>query len=105
MNNIKLTLVSATSSINGGYILKLQNVTTEITPFGNKEQSITYYMKVAALATVKVGNKVAPIAPGYVAEMDIDSFDMVVRDYVVPEGEDAAGQVIPLKWLQLKPAA
>lgn len=102
MNALKLTLDKATESSNGGYILKLVNSTETDTPFGPKTQSITYYMKVAELAINPKTNK--PIAAGFEATLDIEEFDVVIRDFVPEEG-DNAGQVIPCKWLQLKPAA
>jgi hypothetical protein len=96
MNNLKLTVEKATASTNGGFILTLANKVSVETPFGPKEQSITHYMKVAELA--------AGVQVGYSATLDLDKFDIVLRDFI-PETGDNAGQVIPCKWLQLKPAA
>lgn len=103
MNNIQLTVEKATASSNGGFILKLVNSNSVATAFGNKEQNITYYMKVKELATHKVNNRMVPIGAGYVADLDLDEMVVVERDYVIPEGENA-GDIIPLKWLQLQPA-
>ena len=94
MNTLKLTVAKSTESINGGFILTLQNKNSVQTPFGKKEQSITYYMKVAD-NSAKIG---------FSADRDLDEYDSVERDFIPEEG-DNAGQVIPCKWLQLKPAA
>lgn len=93
---LKLTLETATPSVNGGFVLKLVNAVNVNTAFGAKEQKLTYYMKVKELAT--------GVIPGFSAVMNIDNFDVVVRDFIPEEGENA-GAVIPCKWLQLKPAA
>lgn len=94
MAKINLTVVKSTPSSNGGFILKLQNKTAIVTPFGKKEQSITYYMKVAD-NSAKVG---------FAADLELNDFLIVERDFIPEDGENA-GEIIPCKWLQLPTAA
>lgn len=100
--DIQLTVDKATPSSNGGFILKLVNHTSVTTAFGGKEQTITYYMKVAT--------KPSNVKPGFKSIIDLDEFVVVNRDFeVTPEiaadnPNMTAGDLIPLKWLQLKPA-
>lgn len=93
-NLIDLIVSKITESTNGGFILTLQNKTATVTPFGKKEQSITYYMKVA--------EKV--VEPGFNAKLNLDDYQIVERDFIPEDGENA-GKIIPCKWLQLPVAA
>lgn len=91
MATIALTVTKATASTNGGFILKLVNDSSMVTPFGNKKQTKTLYMKVETAPKV-----------GFKADLDLDMFVIVPREYQIPEdAEENAGEIIMLDWLQL----
>lgn len=91
-----MSITPTTKSEVPGEIVKIQRkeVKTLATPLGNKSSSLqeTYYMKVAK-ATVEVGASVS---------LDPDDYAIALYEYQVPEGRENAGEVLQLKWLQLK---
>ncbi len=93
-NLINLEVISSTPSSKGGHILKLQNKEAKemITPFGKKkvDSQTTYYMKVEEAQKV-----------GFKADLDVDQFKVVDREFV-PEDAVAGAPALILKWLQLK---
>ena len=86
--------MSSTASENGGHILKLQSKQDKVqeTVFGTTTQKSqeTYYLKVGA-----------PVAVGTVGDIDISKFKVTELPYVLPEGNENAGQTVMLKWLFL----
>lgn len=95
-NLIQLSVVSATPSSNGGFIVKLQNKSSSMvqTPFGMKTSTKqqTYYMKLDSAPQV-----------GFSAPLDIDLFNVVERSHTIEDvTSDKNGESISLKWLQSK---
>lgn len=96
-------VTKVTASSKGGFIATLQNRTiiTVASAFGDvmKTTQTTYYVKLASAPAV-----------GLKAPLDMETFDVTERDYIVPplnaQGlpNENAGEVLPLKWLSPKTA-
>lgn len=99
--DIELTCVKCTESVNGGYVLKLQNKDDKVmvSPFGTTTQKkqVTYYMKVGT-----------PVTLGFKGIINPDNYKVTEMPYEIPEfGEDGitanvnAGEIVQNKWLFL----
>lgn len=78
---------SSTASKNGGFVNKM--VAEQLMEvFGTKKAvRNTYYIK--TVGAIKVGSE---------HKADLAQFDIVEREFVIPDGP-SAGQVVALKWL------
>lgn len=95
-NLINLSVISANPSTKGGFIVKLQNKTSNsvMTAFGNKTSTkqLTYYIKLDQAPQI-----------GLTAPLDLDAFDVIERSHTIDDvTSDKNGETIQLKWLQLK---
>jgi len=87
-----LELIKSTSSVNGGFINKLQSKTSMATVFGNKDSQITYYMKTKD--QVPVGTK---------GDLPLEMFNTIDRPYTIDDpSSENHGDTIMCKWLELK---